>query len=86
MITIPYWWDRSLESLQVTIYHNRPDLFATEPSGSPIPASPPHRTTEYKERKQNSIQSLLMLATNWDVEKDPTNWYISCYIYSNRLN
>ena len=41
LIEVPYWWDRSISSLAVTIYNARPDLFNFEPKGKAIPLVPP---------------------------------------------
>ena len=52
LIEVPYWWDRKYESLQATVYSQRPDLFIEEPWGTPIPLSPidvpVHRSAESK--------------------------------------
>jgi hypothetical protein len=37
LIEVPYWWDRKYESLQATVYSQRPDLFYEKPTGKPIP-------------------------------------------------
>ena len=41
LIEVPYWWDRTYDSLASTVYNKRPDLFDTEPQGEPISSSPP---------------------------------------------
>jgi hypothetical protein len=41
LITIPYWWDLKVSSLAATIYRQRRDLFASEPTGVPIPSVKP---------------------------------------------
>ena len=41
LVEVPYWWDRTADSLAATIYSHRPDLFAEKPQGTPIPANPP---------------------------------------------
>jgi vancomycin resistance protein YoaR len=38
---VPYWWDRKYESLEATVYNQRPDLFTEQPTGKPIPLSAP---------------------------------------------
>jgi hypothetical protein len=40
LIEVPYWWDRRYESLEATIYAQRPDLFEKKPKENPIPSSP----------------------------------------------
>lgn len=59
LVQIPYWWDRTYESLASTIYSRRPDLFPDEiPQGNPIPAEEPSRaeqkqlTSKRKRRKE----------------------------------
>lgn len=45
MIIIPYWWDRSKESIKATIHLQRPDLIPhLEPNSVPIPSSPPSKS------------------------------------------
>ena len=41
LIEVPYWWDRDITSLAATVYNSRPDLFETEPKGTPIPLTCP---------------------------------------------
>jgi hypothetical protein len=40
LIEVPYWWDRTFDSLAATVYSQRPDLFTEKPNGIPIPTSP----------------------------------------------
>ena len=51
MIEIPYWWDRKYESLQASIYSQRPDLFAEKPKGTPISTIEP-KVTEIKQSNE----------------------------------
>jgi ATP-dependent DNA ligase len=83
LIEVPYWWDKQLNSLAVTIYNQKPELFETRPQGQPIPSTP---TT-----KQNSKHSIflfllflgttkkkfLMTATEWDTSENPTGWWMT---------
>lgn len=50
LIEIPYWWDRSVESLQMTIKRIRPDLDQSRPlpNAAPIPVVPKHLSTSKK--------------------------------------
>lgn len=41
---MPYWWDRKVSSLAVTLYNTRPDLFDIQPIGTAISQNP-HDTT-----------------------------------------
>ena len=72
LIEIPYWWDRKLPSLAVTIYNSRPDLFDIKPQGTAIPLTPP---TEAESRPHKEF---LMTATEWDNETmEPKGWYMT---------
>lgn len=57
LIEIPYWWNRSYESLLATIHKQRPDLFTEVPQGTPIPLNPPSA----KDKKINSIKTCVFL-------------------------
>lgn len=37
LIEIPFWWDRTYESIAATTYSVRPELFSSEPGGTTIP-------------------------------------------------
>ncbi len=41
MIEVPYWWDKKYESLEATIYEQRPELFNRKPVTNPIPTIKP---------------------------------------------
>jgi hypothetical protein len=41
LIEIPYWWDRTNESLMATIHNYRPDLCSKPQKAKPIPNEPP---------------------------------------------
>jgi hypothetical protein len=41
LIEIPYWWDKKYESLEATIYDQRPELLSRIPVTSPIPPNEP---------------------------------------------
>ena len=84
MITIPYWWNRKLESLQSTINIIRPDILFNNNNNNiisdltPIPLSPPiSQNKNNNNNNNNNIEKQLMLSTNWDVTMDPTGWYVS---------
>jgi hypothetical protein len=55
LIQVPYWWDRKSSSLEATIYRTRPDLFASKPTGTPIPNSIP----ETRKTTTTSIKNFL---------------------------
>ena len=61
--------------MEATIYNYKPDLFTNIPIGNPIPTIPPESKTLYQRRKKNEIQKSLMLATDWNIEEDPTGWF-----------
>ena len=77
LITIPYWWDKKLPSLQATISQYRPDLLRHNPFSQPIPTTKPHNKKEYLNKYKNEIQSNLMLATDWQPGEDPTGWFMT---------
>jgi DNA ligase-1 len=70
LIVIPYWWDRSIDSLSATIYSHRSDLFTSVPTATPIPATKP---TE----KHPSNSKFFMTATEWDNDLDPNGWWMT---------
>ncbi len=55
MITIPYWWDRKIPSLEATIYKSRPDLFANEPEGHPLPDTIPIHPTKTDTNRASNL-------------------------------
>jgi hypothetical protein len=36
-VAVPYWWDRSLGSLQASIYETKPSVFTEKLKSLPIP-------------------------------------------------
>ena len=87
LVEVPYWWDRKFESLQATIFSQRPDLFKNPPVKTPIPVTKPTATPKliygiYSFYNHNSylkddIKKYFMLAKNWDNSSDPTGWLMS---------
>jgi ATP-dependent DNA ligase len=86
LIVVPYWWDRKFDSLQATIYSQRPDLFTEKPKGTAIPQSPAGETLRSQSKRINYTVIILtptgdknlMTATEWDNESmDPTGWYMT---------
>jgi ATP-dependent DNA ligase len=76
LIEVPYWWDRKYESLEATIYSQRPELFTELPIGKPIPLTRP--SIEKLKRSQSVTNKSLMTSTEWDYESmDPTGWYMT---------
>jgi hypothetical protein len=55
LIEVPFWWDRKRESLAATIFSHRPDLFAKQPRGNPIPLI---RTETHKVNKESIFPAL----------------------------
>ncbi len=44
LIEVPYWWDRKYESLEATIYKQRPELLKDRKiTEQPIPSDPPNK-------------------------------------------
>ena len=79
LIEVPYWWDKTVESLSATIYNARPDLFDSKPQGSPIPSNPLtiNPAVNYQIETRNPSKNVLMTATQWDKNRDPTGWYMT---------
>lgn len=48
LISIPYWWDGSKESLSATLFQARPDVFPAS-EASPIPHNRPQTASRYLE-------------------------------------
>jgi hypothetical protein len=64
LIPIPYWWDKSVESLAATIQSYRIDLSEfTRGAGSPISTTIPARVFKYE---PNVAQEY--------ADEDPTGW------------
>ena len=68
IITIPHWWDRTIDSLSATILAKRPDISTFKSGGQPIPDTAPVPTI---------VTIEVARATDWDLDHDPTNWYLS---------
>jgi ATP-dependent DNA ligase len=88
LIEIPYWWDRSYESLAATVYSYRPDVFLEPQTGTPIPLTPNERKAKSSNEGTNlsnfshSLDSAtrrsLMTATMWeDSSMNPTGWWMT---------
>ncbi len=41
LIEVPYWWDKNRESLEATIYEQRPELLDRNPVTNSIPTIKP---------------------------------------------
>jgi hypothetical protein len=67
LIEIPYWWDKSIDSLAATISQHNPDVLPGNIVGYPIPKEP---------IEQNISSSTLQLThgINWDGKQDLTGW------------
>ena len=88
MIEVPYWWNRTVSSLAVTVYNVRPDLFKEKPQGNPIPLLPTRETNLPRNSSKNAFltgqtelldftRKILMTATEWEESMDPTGWYMT---------
>jgi hypothetical protein len=69
LISIPFWWDKSVASLEATIHYYRPDLIQATPSGKPIPLQMPNKYTKQFVYVPNA-------AKDWNEDVDPTGWYV----------
>jgi hypothetical protein len=68
LIHIPFWWDKSSESLSATLRHYRPDLdIALRPGISPIPLKMPSKYERTYQYKPNIPQK-------YDEKIDPSGW------------
>jgi hypothetical protein len=67
LIPIPFWWDKSSESLAATIHHYRPDLGSTNTT-HPIPHEMPAKYN-IKFRYRPSV------AQQFDEKMNFTGWY-----------
>lgn len=69
LFSIPFWWDRQVNSLVATIYAQRPDLFKSPPTGKPIPD-----TFQVETKTKNKLEANMMNVTVWDESMDPKGW------------
>jgi hypothetical protein len=68
LIPIPFWWDKSPQSLAATIRSIRPDINFTNTSlGSPIPLGMPHKL-------QHQFKYVPNASKEWNEKIDPTGW------------
>jgi hypothetical protein len=56
LISIPFWWDRSSNSLAATIQYYRPDIYLQAKEASPIPTEMPDKFKKRKQRIKNEIK------------------------------
>ena len=68
LIEIPYWWDKSIESLASAIHKAQPALIVTSTNMKPIPENPPNG---FKEELIASISH----GQAWDGLQDLTGWF-----------
>jgi hypothetical protein len=72
LITIPFWWDKSLSSLAATIHQQRPDLVPSA-QGSPIPLEMPKQYQVPTKYSPNVPQK-------YHDNVDPTGWYLPLFL------
>jgi hypothetical protein len=70
LISIPFWWDKSLTSLAATIYSHRPDLSLDGLTSGVVPVKMPNKL-------QNKFYYVPNVPTNYKEDKDPTGWYVA---------
>ena len=63
LIEVPYWWDRTKESLAATIHKARSDLILNPPGVDPIPLA-----------KDAMSNGMLSHGYSWDGFQDVTGW------------
>jgi len=76
LVSVPYWWDGKVESLESTLHLFRPELFRKSDS-PPIPIEPPEKPL--RGRKRDMLKSsFLMHGREWHKDQDdPTGWVMS---------
>lgn len=68
LIEIPYWWDRTRQSLGATVHKFRPDLLSQYKNFNPIPE---HQTSDLKNLDEESVVDvhsnllLVLTADSW---------------------
>jgi hypothetical protein len=68
LISIPFWWDKSPQSLAATIRSIRPDIhFENVESSNPIPGEIP-RTL------RDRLKYIPNASKEWNEKMDPTGW------------
>lgn len=70
LVEVPYWWDRTTESLAATIHKVRSDTIAGPPVVDCIPTSPP--TSLNKEE----IGIPVCHGFSWNENQDVTGWFV----------
>ena len=83
LIEIPYWWDRTKDSLMATVKKHRPDLIQDKVCSKPIPDRPPFSFQDCSFDSGTFLLSLLetklsetekteefSLATDWRVKEE----------------
>jgi hypothetical protein len=68
LISIPFWWDNSPESLAATIQRQRPDIPL---SSNALPIS-----TNMPEKYQREFKYKPSIAREYKDDLDPTGWYL----------
>jgi hypothetical protein len=66
LISIPFWWDKSPNSLVSTIRLYRPDINIHTPTSAPIPVEMPRKFMRFK--------YIPTVAKEMKNEIDPTGW------------
>jgi len=75
LIEVPYWWDRSKETLAATIHVARPELVAAPPGVQPIPTSSPEGT--------ELLELPLSHGQPWVGDQDVMGWLAHLYYADN---
>uniref|UniRef100_A0A7S1KUL5 Uncharacterized protein n=1 Tax=Percolomonas cosmopolitus TaxID=63605 RepID=A0A7S1KUL5_9EUKA len=68
LIHVPYWWDKSVDSLKASINRLRPDLIEKPLNVEPIPLEPINMPKFVK-------KAAAMEPSSWNGRKDLTGWY-----------
>ncbi len=81
LLSIPFWWDYTKESLAATIHRVRPDLIPTA-QGSPIPLHSNQFVKDFGtcipitdgQLLFSALSRTITVEQDWDEERDPTGW------------
>jgi len=70
LVEVPFWWDRTVESLAATIHKVKPDLIVKPPGAEPIPLVSPSLL------KDTLLSVSLSHGYPWDGYQDVTGWQV----------
>ena len=78
LISVPFWWNFSIESLKAAIYRYRPELFSSPPVAEPFAEYTQNVIDELNKSRKNptkhAVEQRIALANQWNDSLDPTGW------------